>query len=58
LFAFVDGVFERNEISEFLSANKLPLVFTFNRETASAIFEDDAYKQVRTMILCHASCAG
>ncbi|CAM6008438.1 unnamed protein product [Sphagnum balticum] len=41
-----DGVFERNEISEFLSANKLPLVFTFNRETASAIFEDDAYNHI------------
>ncbi|CAK9218504.1 unnamed protein product [Sphagnum jensenii] len=41
-----DGVFERNEISEFLSANKLPLVVTFNRETALAIFEDDAYQQI------------
>jgi hypothetical protein len=58
LFAFVDGIFERNEISEFLSANKLPLVVTFNRETALAIFENDAYQQVRTMILCYASCAG
>jgi protein disulfide-isomerase A1 len=41
-----DGVFERNEISEFLSANKLPLVVTFNRETALAIFEDDASQQM------------
>jgi protein disulfide-isomerase A1 len=53
LFTFVDGAFEREAISEFLSANKLPLVVTFNHETASAIFEDEASRQVRTVIPCH-----
>ncbi|CAK9858670.1 unnamed protein product [Sphagnum jensenii] len=41
-----DGAFEREAISEFLSANKLPLVVTFNHETASAIFDDEASRQL------------
>jgi protein disulfide-isomerase A1 len=41
-----DGAFEREAISEFLSANKLPLVVIFNHETASAIFEDEASRQL------------
>jgi protein disulfide-isomerase A1 len=46
LFTFVDGAFEREAISEFLSANKLPLVVVFSHETASAIFEDEASRQL------------
>ncbi|CAK9193037.1 unnamed protein product [Sphagnum troendelagicum] len=41
-----DGAFEREAISEFLSANKLPLVVVFSHETASAIFEDEASRQL------------
>ncbi len=51
LLTFVDGAFERKEISGFLSANKLPLVVTFSHETASAIFEDEVSRQVRAVIL-------
>jgi protein disulfide-isomerase A1 len=51
LLTFVDGAFERKEISGFLSANKLPLVVTFSPETASAIFEDEVSRQVRAVIL-------
>ncbi|KAH8973021.1 hypothetical protein BDL97_01G023400 [Sphagnum fallax] len=45
LLTFVDGAFERKEISGFLGANKLPLVVTFSHETASAIFEDEVSRQ-------------
>ncbi|CAM6024922.1 unnamed protein product [Sphagnum balticum] len=41
-----DGTFEREAISEFLSANELPLVVIFNHETTSAIFEDEAGRQI------------
>jgi hypothetical protein len=51
LLTFVDGAFERKEISGFLSANKLPPVVTFSHETASAIFEDEVSRQVRAVIL-------
>ncbi|KAH9574201.1 hypothetical protein CY35_01G044200 [Sphagnum magellanicum] len=46
LLTFVDGAFERKQISGFLSANKLPLVVTFSHETASAIFEDEVSRQL------------
>jgi len=53
LFTFLDGTFEREAISEFLSTNKLPLVVIFNHETTSAIFEDEASRQVIIVIPCH-----
>ncbi|KAK8550936.1 hypothetical protein V6N12_039615 [Hibiscus sabdariffa] len=34
-----DGQFVKTEISEFVTSNKLPLVTTFNRDTAPSIFE-------------------
>jgi hypothetical protein len=53
LFTFIDGTFEREAISELLSANKLPLVVIFNHETTLAIFEDEAGRQVIIVIPCH-----
>lgn len=41
-----DGKFEKDAISEFIFANKLPLVTTFSRETASLIFESPVKKQI------------
>jgi hypothetical protein len=53
LFTFIDGTFEREAISELLSANKLPLVVIFNHETTLAIFEDEAGRQVIIVIPSH-----
>ncbi|GLJ52349.1 hypothetical protein SUGI_1113630 [Cryptomeria japonica] len=41
-----DGKFEKDAISEFIFANKLPLVTTFSRESASLIFESPVKKQI------------
>ncbi|KAK1421618.1 hypothetical protein QVD17_24098 [Tagetes erecta] len=41
-----DGVFEKSSIKEFVFANKLPLVTTFSRESATAIFESPIKKQI------------
>ncbi|CAK9227481.1 unnamed protein product [Sphagnum jensenii] len=41
-----DGVFERKAIRDFVFANKLPLIISFNKETAPQIFESDIKKQV------------
>ncbi|BAT90580.1 Protein disulfide isomerase-like 1-4 [Vigna angularis] len=41
-----DGKFVKSEIAEFVSSNKLPLVTTFTRESASAIFESEIKKQL------------
>ncbi|KAH9288520.1 hypothetical protein KI387_032637 [Taxus chinensis] len=41
-----DGNFEKGDISEFIFANKLPLVTTFSRESASSIFESSVKKQI------------
>lgn len=41
-----DGNFDRASISEFVLANKLPLVSYFSRDTATAIFESSIKKQV------------
>jgi protein disulfide-isomerase A1 len=43
---FTDGSFEATSISEFVLANKLPLVSTFNRDTASPIFESPIKNKV------------
>uniref|UniRef100_A0A2P2L946 protein disulfide-isomerase n=1 Tax=Rhizophora mucronata TaxID=61149 RepID=A0A2P2L946_RHIMU len=40
------GNFSKNEISEFVFANKLPLVTNFTRESASLIFESPIKKQL------------
>lgn len=44
-----DGVFERKAIRDFVFANKLPLIISFNKETAPQIFESDIKKQVRKL---------
>lgn len=41
-----DGKFERAFLSDFILANKLPLVSTFSRDTATAIFESSIKKQL------------
>ncbi|CAO2812962.1 unnamed protein product [Amaranthus hypochondriacus] len=41
-----DGKFSKSAISEFVFANKLPLVTTFTRESASLIFESQIKKQI------------
>uniref|UniRef100_A0A0D6R5R2 Protein disulfide-isomerase n=1 Tax=Araucaria cunninghamii TaxID=56994 RepID=A0A0D6R5R2_ARACU len=41
-----DGNFEKGAISEFIFANKLPLVTTFTRESASLIFESTIKRQI------------
>lgn len=41
-----DGQFSKPDIAEFVSKNKLPLVTTFTRESASIIFESPIKKQV------------
>ncbi|KAI3722013.1 hypothetical protein L2E82_33036 [Cichorium intybus] len=41
-----DGLFEKAAIKEFVFANKLPLVTTFSRESATLIFESPIKKQV------------
>lgn len=43
---YFDGKFERVALSEFIVSNKLPLVSTFNRDTATAIFESSIKKQL------------
>ncbi|XP_021746256.1 protein disulfide isomerase-like 1-4 [Chenopodium quinoa] len=45
-FNHFDGKFEKSAISEFVFANKLPLVTTFTRESASVIFESQIKKQI------------
>ncbi|XP_057782643.1 protein disulfide isomerase-like 1-4 [Salvia miltiorrhiza] len=41
-----DGQFKKSVIAKFVSANKLPLVITFSRESAPLIFESPIKKQV------------
>ncbi|KAI3809532.1 hypothetical protein L1987_25509 [Smallanthus sonchifolius] len=41
-----DGPFEKSSIKEFVFANKLPLVTTFSRESATLIFESQIKKQI------------
>ncbi|XP_058184746.1 protein disulfide isomerase-like 1-4 [Rhododendron vialii] len=41
-----DGQFVKSAIAEFVSSNKLPLVTTFTRESASVIFESPIKKQI------------
>jgi len=41
-----DGKFEKAPISEFIFANKLPLVTTFTRESANMIFDSSIKKQI------------
>lgn len=44
--SYFDGQFGKFEIAEFVFANKLPLVTTFTRESASSIFESQIKKQL------------
>ncbi|KAF5470693.1 hypothetical protein F2P56_011190 [Juglans regia] len=44
--SYFDGQFVKSTISEFVSANKLPLVTTFTRESAPLIFESSIKKQL------------
>ncbi|GAB4859219.1 Protein disulfide isomerase-like 1-4 [Ancistrocladus abbreviatus] len=44
--SYFDGEFVKSAISEFVFSNKLPLVTTFTRESASVIFESPIKKQV------------
>jgi protein disulfide-isomerase A1 len=41
-----EGEFEEAALTSFVVKNKLPLVITFSRETASSIFESDINKQM------------
>lgn len=47
LIISADGKFDKSSISEFVFANKLPLVTIFTRENAAAVFESTIKKQVR-----------
>uniref|UniRef100_A0A2N9HVL3 Protein disulfide-isomerase n=1 Tax=Fagus sylvatica TaxID=28930 RepID=A0A2N9HVL3_FAGSY len=44
--SYFDGQFVKSAIAEFVFANKLPLVTTFTRESAPAIFESPIKKQL------------
>lgn len=44
--SYFNGQFGKFAISEFVFANKLPLITTFTRESASAIFESQIKKQL------------
>ncbi|CAH9138253.1 unnamed protein product [Cuscuta epithymum] len=44
--AHYEGVFKKSDIVAFVSANKLPLVITFTRESAPLLFESPIKKQV------------
>lgn len=46
LVLFADGQFKKADIAKFVSANKLPLVTAFSRESAPLIFESPIKKQV------------
>lgn len=52
LLIFADGEFTKPAIVDFVFANKLPLVTTFSRESASLIFENPIKKQVALCLLC------
>ncbi|KAF3677599.1 Protein disulfide isomerase-like 1-4 [Capsicum annuum] len=41
-----DGKFKKAEVAKFVSANKLPLVTTFDKETAHSIFASPIKKQI------------
>ncbi|KAI5059070.1 hypothetical protein GOP47_0025389 [Adiantum capillus-veneris] len=43
---FYDGIFKKDSLSEFITANKLPLVSSFNSDTATEIFESSIKKQI------------
>lgn len=45
-FVLYDGLFEKDALSGFFLANKLPLVSTFSRDTATEIFESSINKQL------------
>eukprot|EP00850_Spirogloea_muscicola_P006656 SM000032S12040 [mRNA] locus=s32:119433:124518:+ [translate_table: standard] len=45
-FVKYDGHFDKDEMATFVKANRLPLVITFNTDTASAIFDDDNSTQL------------
>ena len=44
-----DGEFVKSDLASFVSANKLPLVSVFTRESAPEIFESAIKKQVCQM---------
>ena len=46
-----DSPFEISAIKEFVFANKLPLVTTFSKESATMVFESPIKKQVNTILL-------
>lgn len=50
LILCADGQFKKSVIAKFVSANKLPLVTTFSRESAPLIFESPIKKQVSNKI--------
>ena len=52
-FISADGQFVKSAIAEFVFANKLPLVTTFTRESAPAIFESPIKKQVYVVYVCY-----
>ncbi|KAH7293788.1 hypothetical protein KP509_28G042400 [Ceratopteris richardii] len=43
---FYDGVFKKDEISEFVIANKLPLVFRYEADSEINVFETSIKKQI------------
>jgi protein disulfide-isomerase A1 len=47
-----DGKFEKAPISEFIFANKLPLVTTFTRESANMIFDSSIKKTNPALHIC------
>eukprot|EP00252_Welwitschia_mirabilis_P015595 TRINITY_DN3442_c0_g1_i1.p1 TRINITY_DN3442_c0_g1~~TRINITY_DN3442_c0_g1_i1.p1 ORF type:complete len:580 (-),score=122.17 TRINITY_DN3442_c0_g1_i1:312-2051(-) len=49
--AYYDGVFEKEGITQFIKANKLPLVTPFSRDSAHKIFESE----IKRHILCFVS---
>eukprot|EP00262_Sarcandra_glabra_P018748 TRINITY_DN684_c0_g1_i2.p1 TRINITY_DN684_c0_g1~~TRINITY_DN684_c0_g1_i2.p1 ORF type:complete len:579 (+),score=130.37 TRINITY_DN684_c0_g1_i2:33-1739(+) len=53
--AYFDGTFTKSAIAEFVSSNKLPLVTTFSRETASLIFENPIKHQLLLFVTSNGS---
>lgn len=49
-YFLTDANFTKAAISEFVSANKVPLVINFTREGASLIFENSVKNQVKTIL--------
>ncbi|XWS75145.1 hypothetical protein CRYUN_Cryun01aG0060100 [Craigia yunnanensis] len=51
--SYFDGPFSNLEIAEFVSNNKLPLIVTFNRESAMLVYDNPIKKQLLLFATSH-----